>query len=238
MVAANEQNTFLAHLEQFIQANWEPVIEACEESVACGKMAVSRREAAPVQTLKKRSVTKPRKVVKDVCHKNSEKPAISEQKRQVKIQQIYDDLERLAARETMDERSGPLATYTQEELLALLNNYKQAGFIYIFNKFLREKHLEPVEVYKAVGMDRKLFSKIINHPQHKPSKKHVVMLCLGLKLNRDEALSLLKSAGYTFSHGLVEDLIIEFCLLNGQHDIYAVDELLHKYERPTLLQLD
>ena len=53
--------------------------------------------------------------------------------------------------------------------------------------------------------------------------------CIGLKLNMDEAESLLKLAGMAFSPNDPDDLVLEFCLENGIRDIPGINYMLYKY---------
>ncbi len=89
--------------------------------------------------------------------------------------------------------------------------------------FVDSKELDDTDVYKRAGMDRKLFSKMRSNPTYQPKKKTAFALCLSLQLNLNEAESLLRSAGYTFSNSHTLDLIVQYCIERGIYDLYEVN---------------
>ena len=93
-------------------------------------------------------------------------------------------------------------------------NRSEAGLPLSFSDELRntmiEKGLNSTDVYYAAGVDRKLFSKILNNSQYAPKKDTCIALCIGLKLTLEEARELLSRAGYALSHASMRDVIIEY----------------------------
>ncbi len=81
------------------------------------------------------------------------------------------------------------------------------------------------EIYKAVDIDRKLFSKIRCNENYIPRKNVVIKLCFSLKLNKAEFDNLLNSAGYSLSTNKF-DLVISYCLENGIYDIDIINDYL------------
>lgn len=76
----------------------------------------------------------------------------------------------------------------------------QEMLIYYMN--IRDE--KPSEIYKRAGIDRKLFSKIMNNNYH-PSKQTVIKLCLGLKLTYKQSVDLLARADYAFNPANEDD---------------------------------
>jgi hypothetical protein len=99
------------------------------------------------------------------------------------------------------------------------------SFTQEINNFMIKKHLNPVDIYKPVDMDRRLFSKIMQNKNYQPSKSTAVKIALGLKLNYEETQELLNSAGFTLSKGILADVIIEYCIRHGKPDFYFINEL-------------
>ena len=128
-----------------------------------------------------------------------------------------------------DKKAYARDDYTQPKqfgLKAFVKRKLGPTFTQEINNFMIKKNLEPVDVYKPVGMDRRLFSKIMQNKNYQPSKPTAVKVALGLKLNYDETQELLNSAGFTLSKGILADVIIEYCIRHENFDFYFVNDLL------------
>ncbi|MBR1728964.1 MAG: XRE family transcriptional regulator [Selenomonadaceae bacterium] len=78
------------------------------------------------------------------------------------------------------------------------------------------------EVYKTACITKQHFSRIKNDKNYQPEKSTIISLAIALHLNLDETNDLLKSAGYTLSHSLKQDLIVEYFIVN---EFYDLDEI-------------
>ena len=99
---------------------------------------------------------------------------------------------------------------------------------------IRTKGISEQDCYKNANLDRRLFSKIRSNDDYQPSKNTVFALIFGLKLDLKEAIELLDAAGYSISHSLKMDVLIEFLIIKKVYDINTVNEVLYKYNCPLL----
>lgn len=108
------------------------------------------------------------------------------------------------------------------------------GFSQVLLRLIDEKGISDVTCYKRANIDRKLFSKIRSTPSYKPTKRTALALAIGLQLSLSETEELLKSAGLALSHNNKFDIIVEYALLHGMHDIDRINEVLFDYDQPLL----
>lgn len=101
-------------------------------------------------------------------------------------------------------------------------------------RIIDENAYSDVEVYKRSNLSRKLFSKIRSDVSYHPSKKTIIALAIGLRLNLDQTLDFLQTTGYTLSRSLPFDRLIEYFIREGTFDIYEINEVLFYYDLPIL----
>ena len=93
-------------------------------------------------------------------------------------------------------------------------------------KKLNELHMKPAEFYKAVGLDKRVFHALKSDYLYTPSKATAIRCCLGLRLKYEEAIELLKLAGYSFSPSNSRELVIRFCMENEVYDLPSINYML------------
>lgn len=95
------------------------------------------------------------------------------------------------------------------------------------NAYIRSNGMKESEIYKRAGIDRRLFSKIMCDREYKPSKDTAIAVAIGLMLSLEETKDLLARAGYTLSHSIKRDLIIEYFFKNKIYVITDINQVLY-----------
>ena len=101
---------------------------------------------------------------------------------------------------------------------------------------IAEKHLDNAAVYKNAIVDKKVFSKIKNHPDYHPQKMTALCLCIGARLNLDETTDLLARAGYALSPCDKTDIIFSYFIENGIYDMIELDIQLEEHGLPCIIR--
>jgi hypothetical protein len=115
----------------------------------------------------------------------------------------------------------------------LINNLDDK-FSQMLLRLIDEKDLTDVEAYKRAHVDRRHFSKIRSNMNYKPSKNTVLSFCIGLKLNIDESIDLLQSAGFSLSSSSKFDVIVQYFIENERYNLFEVNEALETFEEKIL----
>ena len=120
-----------------------------------------------------------------------------------------------------------------ENLGELLDDL-DAGFSETLLKLIDRTGKKDSEIYKKANIDRKLFSKIRNNMDYKPSKTTALAFAFALELNLEDTKDFIGRAGYALSHSNKFDVIIEYFLVNHNYDIYELNEVLFAFDQPLL----
>lgn len=116
---------------------------------------------------------------------------------------------------------------------ALLSNL-DTGFSETLLMLIDRTGKKDSEIYKKANIDRKLFSKIRNNPDYKPSKSTALAFAFALELDIDETKDFISRAGFALSHSSKFDVIVEYFLVNKNYNVIELNEVLFAFDQPLI----
>ena len=128
------------------------------------------------------------------------------------------------------DSAGTMSTDDLKKLLGELD----AGFSETLLHLIDQTGKKDSEIYNKANADRKLFSKIRNNMDYRPSKPTAVGFAFALELNLEETKDFIGRAGYALSHSSKFDVIVEYFLVNKKYDVNELNEVLFAFDQPLI----
>ena len=132
------------------------------------------------------------------------------------------------------EPCAPMAVGAVGGSLDDLLNDLDAGFSETLLKLIDRTGKKDSEIYKKANVDRKLFSKIRNNPDYKPSKSTAIAFAIALELDLEETRDFIARAGFALSHSNKFDVIIEYFIKQKKYDVFEINEALFAFDQSLL----
>ena len=128
----------------------------------------------------------------------------------------------------------PMAVGAAGGRLDDLLNDLDAGFSETLLMLIDRTGKKDSEIYKKANVDRKLFSKIRNNPDYKPSKATAIAFAIALELDLEETRDFIARAGFALSRSSKFDVIIEYFIKQKKYDIFEINEALFAFDQSLL----
>ena len=135
---------------------------------------------------------------------------------------------------SIEEPEQVCASIKLDDSLEFLLKNLDAGFSDTLLRIIDLSGKKDSDVYKKANVDRKLFSKIRNNPEYKPSKPTALAFAFALELDLYETKEFIARAGYALSRSSKFDIIVEYFLLHRNYDIFELNNVLYEFDQPLI----
>lgn len=147
---------------------------------------------------------------------------------------LFDRPRPAPAPEVFSDESFETPISAKSDDLSQLVKKLDAGFSETLLQLIDRTGKKDSEIYKKANVDRKLFSKIRNNMDYKPSKATALAFAFALELDINETRDFIGRAGFALSHSSKFDVIVEYFLINRNYDVFELNEVLFAFDQPLL----
>lgn len=138
-----------------------------------------------------------------------------------------------ALEECLDMSVGAAVPMDSDDWGLLLKDL-DAGFSETLLQLIDRTGKKDSEIYKKANVDRKLFSKIRNNIDYKPSKTTALAFAFALELDINETKDFIGRAGFALSHSSKFDVIVEYFLVSRNYNVFELNEVLFAFDQPLI----
>jgi len=142
--------------------------------------------------------------------------------------------EEIVIHEIMTSSAEDMAAPSVSEDWDFLLDEIDAGFSETLLLLIDRTGKKESEIYKKANIDRKLFSKIRNNMDYKPSKPTAIAFAIALELDLEETKDFIARAGFALSHSSKFDIIVEYFIMNRNYDVFELNEVLFAFDQPLI----
>ena len=107
-------------------------------------------------------------------------------------------------------------------------------FLDMIDRIMEEKNYKKYKVIKDTGIDRRTLNRILNG-ENEASKINVIKICIGLKLDFETGIELLRKAGYILNDEYLDRLVYK-CLKDNIYDKDEIDDTLEASNKKPLFR--
>lgn len=140
---------------------------------------------------------------------------------------------RIREQECADMSVGAAIPMDSDDWGQLINDL-DAGFSETLLQLIDRTGKKDSEIYKKANVDRKLFSKIRNNMDYRPSKTTALAFAFALELDVEETKDFISRAGFALSHSSKFDVIVEYFLVNRNYNVFELNEVLFAFDQPLI----
>lgn len=148
-----------------------------------------------------------------------------------RFRHYYQDQENIKLTSSLnDEGAFEINSFDLDEMLDHLDD----SFSQMLIKLIDLSGKKDAEIYKKANIDRKLFSKIKNNINYRPSKTTALAFAFALELDLDTTKDFIGRAGFALSHSSKFDVIVEYFLISRNYNVFELNEVLFAFDQPLI----